>query len=343
MNIEIITTPNEDLKESGFGTIKACNDILETTILLGHNTTLNICKTKKDLYEVVLRKPDLVILAVKYLSFENEDDVWLSDYFSKNNINYTGSSREVLKFDSDKVRAKLHLKNIGIRTANFFTAIPDQYKSAKDLPLSFPLFLKPRDAANGNGIDDLSLVTTFTEFKSKVLSLYKSFAVPILVEKYLDGREFTVAVIKTTHGEIIASPIEIVPMFSTNGLRILGEQAKIDNLEELKKIEDKAMITTLKKLAIDVFKNLGIRDFARIDMKTDSSGYCFFMEANLVPGMKMGSSYFPKAHEIESNLNYEEVIELMLSEGLNRCNTIMRINNNVILNDNTTLTNAINF
>ena len=99
MNIEIITTPNEDFKESGFGTTKSCNSILETITFLGHSAKLNICETKNDLYEIVQRKPDLVVLAVKYLSFENEDDIWLSDYFSKNNINYTGSSREVLKFD----------------------------------------------------------------------------------------------------------------------------------------------------------------------------------------------------------------------------------------------------
>ena len=341
LNIEIITTPNEDLKESGFGTTKSCNSILETVLLLGHNATLNICSTREDLYKTIQRQPDLVILAVKYLSFEGENDIWLSDYFSKNNINHTGSSRASLKYDSDKVLAKQHLKSIGIKTADFFTAIPGQYKSEEELPLLFPLFLKPTDAANGNGIDDLSLVRNFTEFESKVLSLHRSFALPVLVEEYLDGKEYTVSVIQKPSGEIIASPIEIVPMLSTNGLRILGEKAKKDDCEELNKIGNNSIKASLKQLAIDAFIGLGVRDFGRIDIKTNSAGEYFFMEANLVPGMTHGSSYFPKAFEIENSSTYDEVIELMLSAGISRIHSLMEINN-IIFSDENLLTNTIN-
>jgi D-alanine-D-alanine ligase len=42
------------------------------------------------------------------------------------------------------------------------------------------------------------------------------------------------------------------------------------------------------------------------------------MEANLVPGMTSGSSYFPKACEIEHGLTYDRVIELLLESGLGR-------------------------
>ena len=42
-------------------------------------------------------------------------------------------------------------------------------KNDNELPVAFPLFLKPLDAANGNGIDDLSFVTNFKEYKSKIV------------------------------------------------------------------------------------------------------------------------------------------------------------------------------
>ncbi len=318
INIEIITTPNKELKESGFGSLKSCNSVLKSVTSMGYSVMLTICKTKRDLEKVVRRKPDLVILAVKYLSLENKNQIWLSDYFAKNSINYTASPRKVLRFDSDKALAKIYLKDKGIKTANYFTAIPCQYKSAKELPIAFPLFLKPIDAANGNGIDDLSFVTNFADFESKILSLYDSFKLPVLVEEYLDGKEFTVSIIETTNKELIISPIEIIPLLSTNGLRILGQKAKKDNMEELKKIKDNNMKLKLVKLAKDAFNGLGIRDYGRIDIKTNKAGECFFMEANLVPGMTDGSSYFPKACEIENGLTYDKVIELMLSKGLNR-------------------------
>lgn len=323
MKIEIVTTPNDKLKETGFGTLTACNSVLDSIGRMGHIVHLSVCRTAEDLDNVVNRKPDLVVLAVKYISIESGEDIWLSDYFSDNEINFTGSLRETLRFDSNKVLAKSHLRNKGVKTADYFTAVPGQYKCESQLPITFPLFLKPLDAANGNGVDDLSFVTNFSAFESKILSLHDLFNLPVLVEEYLDGREFTVAVIKTKKGDLVVSSIEIVPVESTSGLRILGEKAKKDDSEELRRIDDNGMSQRVRELAVDAFVKLGIRDFGRIDIKTNKSGHCYFMEANLVPGMTCGSSYFPKACELERELSYDKVIELMLEEGLGRAGLLI--------------------
>jgi D-alanine-D-alanine ligase len=321
--MEIITTPNEALKESGFGSLKACNSVLTAVRRMGFSATLNVCKTHKDLEDIVQKRPELVILAVKYIPVFNsatdrEDNIWLSDYFARHDINYTGSSRETLKFDSNKVLAKTHLTNKGITTARYFIAIPGQYNTISELPFSFPLFLKPLDAANGNGIDDSSYVTNFIDFESKISALYKIFNQPILVEEYLDGREFTVAIIKASTEKLIVSAVEVIPPTSNHGLRILGAQAKIDDSEELIEIVDSDTSSKVTTLAIDAFNALGARDFGRIDIKTDNHGKCFFMEANLVPGMTHGSSYFPKACEIVHKFTYTKVVELLLAGGLDR-------------------------
>jgi D-alanine-D-alanine ligase len=318
MKIEIITIDNTGLKETGFGALASCTSIHDALKRLGHESTLNLCRTTADLQAIVQRRPDLVIPAVKYLPLPNGEQVWLAEYLSRNNINFSGSSREVLKYDSDKVFAKIHLRNKGIRTADYFTATPGQYSGDVDLPIDFPLFLKPTDSANGNGIDDFSFVTNFTEFEDKVLSLNDAFDIPVLAEAYLDGPEYTVAVIRTLNGELLVAPIEIVPVQSGQGLRILGEKAKRDDSEQLNKASDNALTERVRQLAIDVFVALGIRDFGRIDIKTNAAGQCFFMEANLVPGMTFDSSYFPRACEIEHGLGYDEVIALMLEKGLGR-------------------------
>jgi D-alanine-D-alanine ligase len=318
MHIEIITSPNETLKESGFGTLKACYSVLAAIKRMGCNVRLTVCETQDDLDGVVKRNPGLVVLAVKYIPIQNADDIWLSDYFAQYRINFTGSSREVLKFDSNKVLAKTHLKNKGIKTANYFLTTPGQYENESELPLSFPLFLKPLDAANGNGIDDLSFVTNFNDFESKVVSLYHMFNQPVLVEEYLDGREFTVAIIKSSSEELIVSAVEVIPPTSTHGLRILGAQTKKDDSEKLIEIIDNEVENRVTRLAIDAFNVLGVRDYGRIDIKTDNHGECFFMEANLVPGMTYGSSYFPQACIIDHDFAYDKVIELLLEGGLSR-------------------------
>lgn len=128
---------------------------------------LNVCKMVGDLNEIVKRKPDLAILAVKYISIKNEDDIWLSYYFTRNQINYSGSSREILEL----ILTMFLLNRIwreGIETAKFFTAILGQYKCDGELSIIFPLFLKPPDTVNGNGVDDLSFVTNFSDYESKI-------------------------------------------------------------------------------------------------------------------------------------------------------------------------------
>lgn len=318
MKIEIITTQNDDLKNNGFGTLNACNSVLDSIVKMGHIVDLRVCKSLEDLENVVQRKPDFVILAVKYIAIENEENIWLSEYFTKNNINYSGSSRETLKFDSDKILAKTFLRSKGINTAKYFTALPGEYKSTFSLPIGYPLFLKPLDAGNGNGIDSLSIVNNFVEFQSKVLSLYEMFATPVLVEEYIDGQEFSVAIIQTKDSNLLVSALEVIAPESTKVLRNLGEKIKKDDAEVFKKTEDNFLMDRIKTLAIDAYIDLGIRDYGLINIKSNKYGHCFFIGVNLVPDMENGSSYFPIACEMAHDLSYDHVIGLILDEGLTR-------------------------
>lgn len=314
MNIEIITTPSGALKETGFGTKISCVNVCESISRSGNTVTLTSCQTLLDLEAVVSRKPDLVFLAAKYLPVLNGDNIWFSDYFMENKITFSGSDRTALKYDSNKILAKNHLHSIGLDTAKHFTAIPGQYRCIDDLPLPFPLFIKPESAANGNGIDELSFVNTYSEYENKVKSIYEDYEQAALVEEFLSGREFTVAVICNANGDIKTSAIEIFPPLSKSGLRILGEEAKKNNEERLMEININTELANINKMAKAAFIGLGARGFGRIDVKMNSEGKCFFMEANLVPGMNMGSSYFPRACEIANNMDYDEVISLMLDE-----------------------------
>ena len=71
---------------------------------------------------------------------------------------------------------------------------------------------------------------------------------------------------------------------------------------------------------------MGIRDFGRVDIKTNKDGDCFFMEANLVPGMTYGSSYFPLACQIAHKFDYDKAIELLIAPGLARVYSIILAN-----------------
>ena len=309
MKIELITTDNEASMEKGFGSIESCNNILDSIKKIGYEVKLSVCQNIDDLNDVVKRNPDLVILGVKYI-VENEEKVWLCEFFSENKINYSGSSKKTLMYDSDKILAKSYLKDRGINTARYFTAIPQEHKRDYDLPINYPLFLKHSNSLTGNGIDNYSLVNNFAEFQNKVSSLYSQDPSPVLVEEYVDGREFSVAIIKTKSGNLLVSPLEII-------------QAKVENVNKstpkrLIKIEDEQIVKKIKELAVDAFIDLDIRDYGRIDIKSNVHGHCYFMNVNLVPDMTYDSSYFPKACEIEHDISYDEMIELIVEEGISR-------------------------
>lgn len=72
MEIEIVTTPNDDLKETGFGTHKACTAIMHSLTDSGQNAIVTVCRNAADLTAVVARKPDIVVLAVKYIPKKTE-------------------------------------------------------------------------------------------------------------------------------------------------------------------------------------------------------------------------------------------------------------------------------
>lgn len=328
MNIEIITTPDAALMTRGVGSQTACDTVLAATKHAGHESQVTHCATVEDLESVVLRKPDLVILTVKSLpNEENDTEIWLSEYFADHHVNFSGSAMDAMRFDTDKVVAKTHLKAKGISTANFFTAVPGVHRRESHLPIAFPLFLKPQNSTNSESVDGDSLVRSYAAFESKVLSLNEQFGSPVLVEEYLEGSAFTVCVIKTASGELLVSPLEIVPSFSFNGVRMLGVETPQDQEGGLKKIEDHVMKKQLIKLAIDVFIDLDIRDFGRIDFITNKNEHCFFMDVDLLIDISKSAVSFTKAFELEHNLSYESVIELIVEEGLSRVPKIAPLNN----------------
>lgn len=318
MNIEIITTPNSTLNETGFGNFDSCQNVMDSITKMGHECKIYSCDSLADLERILERKPDLAVLAVKSIAPENSQVIWLSEFLEKNATSYTGSTKNVILFDSDKVLAKQHLQKKGISTASFFTAYKGEFTCEKDLPLKYPLFLKPSSAANSNGIDDQSHVSSFDEFERKVSSLQAAFNQPTLAEEYMSGSEYTVSILTTKNGEILVSAIEVIPPKSSQGRRILSKNIKSDDSEILKKITDKKIHHEVRRIAFEAFMGIGAEGFARIDIKANASGKCFFMEVNLVPGMTIGSSYFPEAFRIDMGLNYDQVVTHIVDYSLSK-------------------------
>jgi D-alanine-D-alanine ligase len=318
-HIEVVTTETAGMKETGFGSVETCQGVCDILKSRYAQVRFNQVQSERDLERIVNRAPDLVVLCVKYLVDEAQNaNIWLSDYFSQFDIPHTGSDRATLEFDSDKGKAKNVLLEKRVATAKYFLAHPGLFTSENRLPIPLPLFVKPLDAANGNGVDENSLVHDFASYEAKVEEIFTTYAHPALVEEVLPGREFTVAVLddSITNRRLIL-PVEIVAPKNAKGDRILGCLAKSGNMEKLSKVEGPAL-TAVSALAGTVFSALGMRDFGRIDVKMDAYGIPHFIETNLVPGMTPETSYFPRACAINLMMSYESVVSKVVELALNR-------------------------
>ena len=318
-HLEIVTSDTTGMKETAFGSLDTCHKVYN--ILKRHYTHVcfNKIQSEHDLQLIVNRDPDMVVLCVKYIFDEDhKTKIWLSDFFSQFNIAHTGSDKATLEFDSNKSKAKNYLSDKGIATAKFFLTHPGLYEEEKDLPIPLPVFIKPLDAANSNGVDKNSLVHDFYSYETKVDEIYKTYGMSVLVEEFLSGREFTVGVLNDPlHKAPLILPIEIVVPKNENGDRILGFQEKRNNEEQLLPVNEPAF-TAVSELARQAFSVLQVQDFGRIDIKMDAYGTPYFMEANLVPGMTPEKSYFPLACYINRKMSYEDVVLKVVECALNR-------------------------
>ena len=316
IKIEVVTTAIADLAMMGFGSIGNCQSVCEALAERYPHAHLSIINSQSDLDALAARQPDLVVAGIKYLDFSassamkvSENKIWLSQYLTDLRINYTGSERAAILLDFDKWRAKDVMRQHGIPTAEAFTALPGQYADADKLPVRFPLFIKPLYESDSKGIDHKSVVKDFAEFNSKIGQIHHDFKQPALVEKFLSGREFTVAILAAgADAPLSVMPVELKLRSSKKPASFLGFKAKQDNFEQLEPVTDPKTFTQVSDLARKAFTVLGARDFGRIDIKMDAQGVPFFLEANLLPGMNPEYSYFPQACAICQGISYKQLV-----------------------------------
>ena len=279
-----------------------------------------------DLANLIDKKPDLAFLGFKnmpslYSVSHRPQDIWICERLEDEGISYTGSTKSAMLLDHNKDAAKEVIQAAGLLTAPYFTAKSNQYNNADDLPLNFPLFIKPPQEGGGTGIDDESIIRDFKNFRRKVKVIERDFGTPALVEKYLVGREFSVALLETGfNSDLLAMPIELISEPNKNGDQILSRKVKSEDTEHVISVKPGQLRDSICRLAIDAFRALGARDYGRIDIKMDEEGILNFLEANLIPGVAMHNftSYFTSACQINQAMDYDSMILNIIELGLAR-------------------------
>ncbi len=313
INKHIAVVRSSDIWLSSLSQV-SCDGIV--TLLKNFYETVEVITVNNpdDLNKIVLAAPDLVFMGMKFvpsnpkLGLNDPDKIWLSDYLDEHQINYTGSGQIAHELELNKHFAKQRVREHGLNTSNFYVRDQQTINTTSN-PLAFPLFIKPTNRGGGLGIGSDSLVNNYQQLEAKVLSISLLHGSDSLIEEYLPGREFSVAILKDRlAGGYFIMPLELVAPKDAQGARILSQEVKAADEEDFLEITNQTIKNNVSELAMKVFKALGARDYGRIDVRLDSSGVPQFLEANLLPSLLDGYGNFPKACRLNINLSYADMI-----------------------------------
>ncbi len=249
----------------------------------------------------------------------------ICEYFG---IPYTGSDPLTLALGLDKRRTKEVLSARGIRTPRW-TVAGNGTGPLRSAGLRFPVFVKPLFEGSSKGIDTGSLCSDVAAAAARVGLVEERYGQPALVEEFLTGREFTVAVLGNGPGGTVLPPVEIrFDSLPAGAPHLYGWEAKwvwdtpeapLSIFECPARVGDELghAIATAAQAAFDA---LGCRDWARIDLRLDSEGHPHVLEVNPLPGIlpdPRQNSCFPKAARA-AGMSYEEMILAVLDAALER-------------------------
>jgi D-alanine-D-alanine ligase len=253
-------------------------------------------------------------------------------------IPYTGSDPLALSLCLDKRRTKEILTHHGIATPSFSVV-----NSLAEIPaqLRYPLMVKPTLEGSSKGVTDKALVQNRHELVRQLEWVINTYHQSALIEEFLPGREFTVAMLGNGSDLTVLPIVEInFDTLPTGVQPIYSYEAKWlwDQEEDpLQIFTCPARLEPLLRMQIEelckaAFRALDCRDWCRIDVRLDSEGRPQVIELNPLPGIlprPEQNSCFPKAARA-FGLTYAEMIlavadaacaRLALSEGVNheRC------------------------
>lgn len=286
---------------------------------------ITLLKNLRDLTALVDRQPDLVFLSMKFLpahthlGLQDPEKIWLADYLEAAGIPITGSSTTAHRLEVSKPAAKQRMIQAGLSTSRFYVARHGHPPQPEDLTLRFPVFIKPANRGGGLGVDQYSLAHSFTAALSKVLSISRTYCSDSLVEEYLPGREYSVAILRHENDDQFDTmPIELIAQPNLEGARILSAAVKSSNSETALPVDDPTQHSRISRFALNVFRALGGRDYGRIDIRLDAQGTPHFLEANLMPSLIRDYGSFPKACVLNQNIDQEAMLLRIVQLGFQR-------------------------
>jgi D-alanine-D-alanine ligase len=244
--------------------------------------------------------------------------------FELMHVAFTGNDSRTLALCLNKFKTKAVLKSCGLPTA------PAMLMDSPDakLEIPYPVIVKPNREDASLGILPESVCADAEALQKQVQRILEIYDQPALVEAYIDGREFNVAVFDDAKPEALpVSEIDFGEM-PEGQPRILSYEAKWLADAALYQASppvcpaqvDDTLRAKLQETAVKAFLAVECRDYGRIDFRMDKKGRIFVLEVNPNPDISHNAGYARAlgAAGIEYKSFWQRLIEKALARRLKK-------------------------
>lgn len=285
-----------------------------------HTVFLNKLTTYKQLKQLSTQGFDVFVnLCEGYLEWEvpSIDVIYTLELL---NLPYTGPS--TLLYDPPKELMKYVAFCSNVQTPSYDKVSSQEALYALKHTFQYPLFVKPAKAGDSLGIDEHSLVDSFEALVQKVSATLPEYN-ELLIEQYIDGREFTVLVAANPDGKSCKAfqPIEYI---FPKALRFKTYALKTSDLHTDANIPvtDEDLKKELMNAAEKIFTTFNGVGYARLDFRTDQNNQLYFLEINFTCSVFYKDGYEGSADYI---LKFDPVqqqgfLQHIIQEGIARYN-----------------------
>lgn len=234
------------------------------------------------------------------------------------NLPFTGPSSKIYDPPKDLLKYVAYCENV---LSPAYVVI-HRMEDLNQLPseLQYPLFVKPAHAGDSLGVGDDSLVKDANSLVQKCAKLLEEYG-SVLIEEYIEGREFTVLVAATEDPELcrVFRPVEYIfpkgKSFKTYSLKTseLHPGANIP-------CEDPILDKQLREASEKIFKTAGGVGYGRLDFRVKPDGTFYFLEINFTCSVFYTNGYEGSADFILQfdGIGQEGFLRQIIQEGLAR-------------------------
>jgi D-alanine-D-alanine ligase len=272
------------------GTIDAIDDSLQelghVTDRIGHARNLVKRLAKGDRWDLVFN----ICEGLRGRGREAQVPAILDVY----DIPYTFSDSAVMSVCLDKALTKTVVRAAGVPTPDWHlvSSMADVDRSR----LAFPVIAKPLAEGTGKGIDGSSKIENINGLRKACARLLEHYREPVLVERFLPGREFTVGIIGSAAVAEAIGTLEIV--LKSDADREVYSYRNKEQCEQLCEFPlvhaaDDPQVAEAEQIALAAWRAVDGRDAGRLDLRCDERGRPQLMEINPLAGLHPTHSDLP--------------------------------------------------